>query len=57
MGISEIELLTNNPEKLAAFVGSGITYKGRPLQVQANTFNKEYLKTKRDLLSHTLGEI
>ena len=57
LGISEIELLTNNPEKLAAFVGSGITYKGRPLQVQANTFNKEYLKTKRDLLSHTLGEI
>jgi 3,4-dihydroxy 2-butanone 4-phosphate synthase/GTP cyclohydrolase II len=57
LGISEIELLTNNPEKLAAFVGSGITYKGRPLQVQANEFNKEYLKTKRDLLSHTLGEI
>jgi 3,4-dihydroxy 2-butanone 4-phosphate synthase/GTP cyclohydrolase II len=57
LGILEIELLTNNPEKLAAFVGSGITYKGRSLQVQANTFNKEYLKTKRDLLSHTLGEI
>ena len=57
MGILEIELLTNNPEKLAAFVGSGITHKGRSLQVQANTFNKEYLKTKRYLLSHTLGEI
>ena len=57
LGILEIELLTNNPEKLAAFVGSGITHKGRSLQVQANTFNKEYLKTKRDLLSHTLGEI
>jgi 3,4-dihydroxy 2-butanone 4-phosphate synthase/GTP cyclohydrolase II len=57
LGISEIELLTNNPEKLAAFVGSGINHKGRTLQVKANTFNKEYLKTKRDLLSHTLGEI
>ena len=57
LGISEIELLTNNPEKLAAFVGSGIIHKGRTLQVKANTFNKEYLKTKRDLLSHTLGEI
>jgi 3,4-dihydroxy 2-butanone 4-phosphate synthase/GTP cyclohydrolase II len=57
LGISEIELLTNNPEKLAAFVGSGIIHKGRTLQVKANTFNKEYLKTKRDLFNHTLGEI
>ena len=57
LGISEIELLTNNPEKLAAFIGSGINYKGRTLQVQANEFNKEYLKTKRDLLNHSLGEI
>ena len=57
LGILEIELLPNNPEKLAAFVGSGLTHKGRSLQVQANTFNKEYLKTNRDLLSHTLGEI
>ena len=57
LGILEIELLTNNPEKLAAFVGSGIIHKGRTLQVKANTFNKEYLKTKRDLFNHTLGEI
>ena len=57
LGISEIELLTNNPEKLAAFNGTGINYKGRTLQVQANEFNKEYLKTKRDLLNHSLGEI
>ena len=43
LGISEIELLTNNPEKLAAFVGSGIIHKGRTLKVKAKTFNKEYL--------------
>ena len=57
LGISQIELLTNNPEKLAAFESSGITYKGRTLQVPANEFNKEYLRSKRDLLSHSLGEI
>jgi len=57
LGIYDIELLTNNPEKLAAFVGSGINLKGRTLQVEANTYNKKYLKTKRDLLSHSLGEI
>ncbi|CAB4872313.1 MAG: 3,4-dihydroxy-2-butanone-4-phosphate synthase [Actinobacteria bacterium] len=57
LDVTDIELLTNNPEKLAAFVGSGINYMGRTLQVQANSFNKEYLMTKRDLLSHSLGEI
>ena len=57
LGILNIELLTNNPEKLAAFEGSGITYKGRKLQVVANEFNRKYLETKRDLLSHSLGEI
>ncbi|MGI9131318.1 MAG: 3,4-dihydroxy-2-butanone-4-phosphate synthase [Candidatus Nanopelagicaceae bacterium] len=57
LGVTEIELLTNNPEKLTAFAGSGISYKGRSLQVKANEFNKEYLRTKRDLLSHSLGEI
>ena len=57
LGVTEIELLTNNPEKLTAFADTGISYKGRSLQVKANEFNKEYLKTKRDLLSHSLGEI
>ena len=57
LGVTEIELLTNNPEKLTAFAGTGISYKGRSLQVKANEFNKEYLRTKRDLLSHSLGEI
>ena len=57
LGVTEIELLTNNPEKLTAFADTGISYKGRNLQVKANEFNKEYLRTKRDLLSHSLGEI
>ena len=57
LGIIKIELLTNNPDKLAAFEESGISYEGRTIQTQANEFNKEYLKTKRDLLSHSLGEI
>lgn len=57
LGVTEIELLTNNPEKLTAFADTGISYKGRSLQVKANEFNKEYLRTKRDLLSHSLGEI
>ena len=57
LGITNVELLTNNPDKLAAFEGSGINYKGRKLQVVANEFNRKYLETKRDLLSHSLGEI
>jgi 3,4-dihydroxy 2-butanone 4-phosphate synthase/GTP cyclohydrolase II len=55
--ISDVELLTNNPEKLAAFEGSGITLKKRKLQVGVNQFNKKYLQSKRDLLNHSLGEI
>ncbi len=57
LGISDIELLTNNPEKLAAFEGSGINLKKRKLQVGVNEFNRKYLQSKRDLMSHTLGEI
>ena len=57
LGITEVELLTNNPDKLAALEGSGINYKGRKLQVVANDFNRKYLETKSDLLSHSLGEI
>lgn len=55
--ISDVELLTNNPEKLAAFEGSGINLKERKLQVGVNEFNRKYLQSKRDLMSHTLGEI
>ena len=57
LNITDIQLLTNNPDKLAAFATSGINYKARKLQTGVNKFNKEYLKTKRDLLNHSLGEI
>ena len=57
LNITDIQLLTNNPDKLAAFAASGINYKARKLQTGVNEFNKEYLKTKRDLLNHSLGEI
>jgi 3,4-dihydroxy 2-butanone 4-phosphate synthase/GTP cyclohydrolase II len=57
LNITDIQLLTNNPDKLAAFAASGINYKARKLQAGVSEFNKEYLKTKRDLLNHSLGEI
>ncbi|MCX6441183.1 MAG: 3,4-dihydroxy-2-butanone-4-phosphate synthase [Actinobacteria bacterium] len=57
LGITDVELLTNNPDKLAIFAGSEVSYKGRALQIRANEFNRGYLESKRDLLSHTLGEI
>ena len=57
LNITDIQLLTNNPDKLSAFAASGINYKARKLQTGVNEFNKEYLKTKRDLLNHSLGEI
>ena len=34
-----------------------ISLKKRKLQVGVNEFNRKYLQSKRDLMSHTLGEI
>jgi 3,4-dihydroxy 2-butanone 4-phosphate synthase/GTP cyclohydrolase II len=54
--INEITLLTNNPDKLAAFESSEIKTHSRPLPTKSNPHNLAYLKTKRDRLGHILLE-
>ena len=55
LGISEINLLTNNPEKMGAFEGSGIKLNMRiPLQIKARPENQGYLDTKRNNMGHLL---
>ena len=55
--IKSLTLLTNNPEKIAAIKGSGISVTPAALEVIANNHNQKYLETKRDKLNHALGAL
>ena len=55
--ITNLTLLTNNPEKIAAITESGISVSSAPLEVIANKHNQKYLETKRDKLNHALGAL
>lgn len=55
LGITSINLLTNNPEKIKYIEKSNITLKKRiPLEIYPNKENKNYLKTKKDYFGHFL---
>ena len=48
LGVTRIELLTNNPQKIEALRRSGIDVVDRqPLHGQVNTHNERYIRTKR----------
>lgn len=55
LGIKEINLITNNPDKLNFVENSKIKLHSRiPLEIKANKENEEYLKTKKDYFGHFL---
>jgi len=55
LGLKEIRLLTNNPDKRAGLEGYGLKVVERvPLVAPANPYNVRYLETKRDKLGHML---
>ena len=57
LGIKEINLLTNNPDKVRYVESSDIRLVRRiPLQMEANENSKEYLKTKKDYFGHFLDD-
>lgn len=56
LGFERIRLMTNNPQKMLELVEHGIEIVERiPLEVKPNSYNKEYLKTKRMKLGHLLS--
>jgi GTP cyclohydrolase II len=56
LGICEVELITNNPEKVAALARSPIKVVNRiPIVIEAHDDNRQYLRTKQDLMGHLLG--
>ena len=55
LGVGPIRLMTNNPAKVAALEGAGVTVAQRvPHQLPANPHNARYLDTKRDRSGHLL---
>ncbi len=55
LGVLQIRLLTNNPEKIAAFDGSPIKLIERiPLEIPPHDGNSKYLRTKKQSMGHLL---
>ncbi|OUD80855.1 Riboflavin biosynthesis protein RibBA [Clavibacter michiganensis subsp. michiganensis] len=55
MGIEDVRLLTNNPEKVRQLEAHGVEVTERvPLVVGVNDVNAGYLETKRDRMGHRM---
>lgn len=55
LGINQIRLLTNNPDKIEQLSEDGIQVTERvPLEIKPNNINKFYLETKRDRFKHMI---
>lgn len=55
LGISNVRLMTNNPEKVEGLEACGIAVKERlAVKIAANPHNEFYLDTKRDRTGHKL---
>lgn len=55
LGVKKMRLMTNNPIKRVGLEGYGLEVTDSvPIEVQPNTHNEFYLKTKRDRMGHDL---
>lgn len=53
LGISQVRLLSNNPDKVASLENAGIRVTERvPCEVPPTEYTQEYLKTKQEKLGH-----
>ena len=56
LGVSKVRLMTNNPEKLAAFDDTSVSIVERvPLEIPPRQENKFYLSTKKRVMGHLLN--
>jgi 3,4-dihydroxy 2-butanone 4-phosphate synthase/GTP cyclohydrolase II len=56
LGVTQLELITNNPDKVEALRRSPIQVMGRiPLIIPPHEDNRRYLLTKQELMGHLLG--
>lgn len=57
LNVENINLLTNNPEKVKFVEESNINLNSRiPLQIPANDISRAYLKTKKDYFGHLFDD-
>jgi 3,4-dihydroxy 2-butanone 4-phosphate synthase/GTP cyclohydrolase II len=57
LGLKEIKLLTNNPQKIVGLEGYGLKIAERmSLETKPTDTNKRYLRTKKEKLGHVLSE-
>lgn len=57
LNVRSIELMSNNPDKIADLRAHGVVVEGRiPIEVPPNPFNRRYLETKRVRAGHLLGD-
>lgn len=55
LGVNSVDLITNNPLKIAGLVDEGIPVRRRiPSRTLTNPLNVDYLKTKRDRSGHLI---
>ncbi|MDR6369806.1 GTP cyclohydrolase II [Chryseobacterium bernardetii] len=56
--IKEVNLLTNNPDKVRSIENSGIILNSRiPLEIESNEMNESYLVKKKNYFGHLLEKI
>jgi 3,4-dihydroxy 2-butanone 4-phosphate synthase/GTP cyclohydrolase II len=55
LGVSKINLITNNPKKRVGLMGYGLEIVDNvSIEISPNSHNEEYLKTKRDKMGHSI---
>jgi len=57
LNITQVNLLTNNPIKFQELLAAGIKATQLPIQIPSNKYNQNYLKSKKEILKHALGDI
>jgi 3,4-dihydroxy 2-butanone 4-phosphate synthase/GTP cyclohydrolase II len=55
LGLTHLQLLTNNPKKVDVLKEAGIAVIQNPLVIASNEFNEKYLATKQEKLGHSRG--
>jgi 3,4-dihydroxy 2-butanone 4-phosphate synthase/GTP cyclohydrolase II len=59
LGVNSVQLMSNNPDKLAALEIAGIKAERVPLEIELESTApaKDYLKTKKEKMGHLLSDI
>ncbi len=57
LGVGEVRLLTNNPNKLEGLRRYGVNVTRVPLEVAPHRGNIDYLRTKKEKLGHLFSEL